>query len=232
MPPVYPLPAAALETYPESRRLRSHPGCQRHRPDRVSDIASCKIPFYLQNLSCMKDTAIEKALTYIEPGPVVLVSTFDGKKNNVMTISWTMPIDFSQHIVLTTGPWNHSFGTILQTKECVIGIPPADMIETVVKIGTVSGAGHDKFEMFGLRPLRAKKVKAPLIDGCIACLECRLVDHIEKYGFLILEVVRVAENPRCRDRRILHARGDGVFFADGQEFNCRELMSEKLPPGL
>lgn len=51
----------------------------------------------------MKEVPIEKALTYIEPGPVVLVTTSDGKKNNVMTISWTMAIDFDQHIVLTTG---------------------------------------------------------------------------------------------------------------------------------
>ena len=65
----------------------------------------------------MKEVPIEKALTYIEPGPVVLVTTSDGRKNNVMTISWTMAIDFDQHIVLTTGEWNYSFGTMMRTRE-------------------------------------------------------------------------------------------------------------------
>lgn len=37
----------------------------------------------------LKETDIEKSLYYMEPGPVVLVTSFDGKKKNVMTISWT-----------------------------------------------------------------------------------------------------------------------------------------------
>lgn len=97
----------------------------------------------------MQEVNIEKALTYIEPGPLVLVTTFDGLRNNVMTISWTMAIDFAQHIVLTTGPWNHSFNTLMEQRECVVCIPPVSMLETVVRIGMVSGTDVDKFEEFG-----------------------------------------------------------------------------------
>lgn len=180
----------------------------------------------------MKEVKIEKALTYIEPGPVVLVTTSDGKKNNVMTISWTMAIDFDQHIAITTGDWNYSFGTLMKTGECVVCIPPASMVETVVRIGMVSGADTDKFGMFRLTPLPAKTVGAPLLDGCMACLECKVEDYIEKYGFVILRVTRVVENPDCPDKRILHAKGDGRFTADGETFDCRDLMAEKIPPGL
>ena len=180
----------------------------------------------------MEEVDIEKALTYIEPGPLVLVTTFDGQRNNVMTISWTMAIDFAQHIVLTSGPWNHSFNILLDKRECVVCIPPVSMLETVVRIGMVSGTEVDKFEKFGLKALPARTVEAPLIDGCIACLECRVTDYIDRYGFIILKVTRVVENPDCTDRRIIHAIGDGTFTADGESFNCRELMSEKLPPGL
>ena len=180
----------------------------------------------------MEGVDIEKALTYIEPGPLVLVTTFDGRRNNVMTISWTMAIDFAQHIVLTTGPWNHSFTTLLETRECVVCIPPASMLETAVRIGMVSGAEVDKFEEFRLKALPARTVEAPLLDGCIACLECKVTDYIERYGFIILEVKRVVENPDCTDRRTIHAKGDGTFTADGESFNCRELMLDKLPPGL
>ena len=180
----------------------------------------------------MKDVGIEKALTYIEPGPLVLVTTFDGQRNDVMTISWTMAIDFAQHIVLTTGPWNHSFTTLLEKRECVVCIPPVSMLETAVRIGMVSGAEVDKFEEFGLKALPARTVKAPLVDGCIACLECKVSDYIDRYGFIILKVTRVVENPDCTDRRIIHATGDGTFTADGEFFNCRELMLAKLPPGL
>lgn len=120
----------------------------------------------------------------------------------------------------------------MNTRECVVCIPPVTMLETVVRIGDVSGANIDKFNMFGLTPLPAVTVNAPLIDGCIACLECKVVDCIEKYGFIIMKVTRVTVNPDCHDRRMIHAIGDGSFVADGETFNCRELMADKLPPGL
>ena len=45
----------------------------------------------------------------MEPGPVVLVTTNDGKQDNIMTISWTMVLDFTPVFALTTGEWNYSF---------------------------------------------------------------------------------------------------------------------------
>jgi len=41
----------------------------------------------------METFQISRAFTLIEPGPVVLVTTHDGTKNNIMTISWTMVVD-------------------------------------------------------------------------------------------------------------------------------------------
>lgn len=180
----------------------------------------------------MKEIKKEKALTFIEPGPVVLVTTYDGEKNNVMTISWTMAIDFAQHIVITTGPWNHSFETIMRTRECVVCIPNASMIETTVKIGMTSGTDTDKFKTFGLTALPAKYVQAPLIAECMACLECKVVDYIEKYGFIVLHVERVIKNEQSQDHRMFHAVGDGTFVIDGEKEEHRQLMAAKLPSGL
>jgi hypothetical protein len=62
----------------------------------------------------MKTIPISKSFTLIEPGPVILVTTSDGEKNNIMTISWTMVMDFSPRFAITTGPWNfpiRRFGT-------------------------------------------------------------------------------------------------------------------------
>lgn len=179
-----------------------------------------------------KELPLARALTFIEPGPVVLVTTFDGQRNNVMTISWTMAIDFAQHIAITTGPWNHSFEALMRTRECVVCIPPAERIEEVVRIGDVSGVDMDKFRTFGLTALPAATVAAPLIDGCMACLECKVVDYVEPYGFVIMQVTRVVENTASRSRRMVHAVGDGTFVADGERYDCRALMADKLPPEL
>ena len=71
----------------------------------------------------MRQLKLSMAFTLIEPGPVVLVATCDGSKNNVMTISWTMVLDFTPMFAITTGEWNYSFAALRKTKECVIAIP-------------------------------------------------------------------------------------------------------------
>lgn len=112
----------------------------------------------------MKKLPLNKAFTLIEPGPVVLITTFDGQQPNIMTISWTLVVDFTPVFAITTGPWNHSFAALRKTKECVIAIPTVDLLDKVVGVGTCSGTDTDKFEKFKLTPLPASQVKAPLID--------------------------------------------------------------------
>src|SRR4030042_565984 len=137
----------------------------------------------------MRKMQISKAFTLIESGPVVLVTTHDGNKNNIMTISWTMVVDFTPFFAITTGPWNYSFAALRKTKECVIAIPTADMLEKVVRIGTCSGADIDKFEKFMLTPVKGKNVKAPLIKECLANIECKVVDIVMRHNIVVLEGV-------------------------------------------
>lgn len=77
----------------------------------------------------MVELSIEKAFMFIEPGPVLLLTTNDDGKNNIMTLSWHMVMDFTPRIALSTGPWNHSFTTFMRTKECVLAIPTVDLAE-------------------------------------------------------------------------------------------------------
>src|SRR5512138_2930001 len=108
----------------------------------------------------MESMQIGKAFTLMEPGPVVFVTTNDGKKNNIMTISWTMVIDFTPKFAITTGPWNYSYAALRESKECVISIPTVDMLDKVVGVGTCSGVDTDKYEKFGLTPVSGIHVRA------------------------------------------------------------------------
>ena len=186
------------------------------------------------NISKYKKTDLSRCLLFIEPGPVVLVSSYnlETQQPNLMTISWTIALDFNHHIALCTGPWNYSFDLIMKTKECVVAIPPASMAETVIKIGDISGKDCDKFEKFGIKQLEAEKTDAPLIDGCVANLECKVVDFVKKYGLIILEVVNVWENEELKDEKLFHAYGDGKFVKDGEKMDLRKFMSDKVPEGL
>lgn len=180
----------------------------------------------------MRQLPLSKAFTLMESGPVVLVTTNDGDKDNVMTISWTMVMDFTPRFAITTGPWNHSYAALRKSGECVIAIPTVDMIDQVVGVGTCSGADTDKFERFGLTPLRGKHVRAPLVKECLANIECRLVDIVRKHNIVVLEGIAAYLDRSRREKRTLHAVGDGTFIADGDRIDRRKMMRAKLPPGV
>jgi flavin reductase (DIM6/NTAB) family NADH-FMN oxidoreductase RutF len=180
----------------------------------------------------MEKLELQQAFMLIEPGPVTMIATTQDGKANVMTLTWITVMDWTPRFALVTGPWNYSYGALMKNRECVVGIATADLIETVLDVGTVSGRSVDKFARFGLTPLPASHVGAPLIGECRANIECRVVDHIAKHDIFVLEGVAAWTNPAHKDKRLLHAVGDGTFTADGEVFHRRERMGDKLPPGV
>jgi len=180
----------------------------------------------------MKHLPLERAFTLIEPGPVVLITTHDGHRSNVMTITWTMVLGFSAEFAITTGPWNHSYTALRETGECVIAVPTVDLIDTAVGIGTCSGEDTDKFEKFGLTAVKAKHVRAPLIKECLANIECRVVDFVDRHSIIVLQGVAAYLDTARKERRTLHAVGDGTFIVDGDTIDRREMMRAKLPSGV
>ncbi|OPY89703.1 MAG: Flavoredoxin [Syntrophus sp. PtaU1.Bin208] len=180
----------------------------------------------------MEMMQISKAFTLIEPGPVVFVTTNDGTKNNIMTISWTMVVDFTPKFAITTGPWNHSYAALRKSKECVISIPTVDLLDEVVGVGTCSGADTDKFEKFGLTPVEGKHVRPPLIKECLVNIECKVIDIVEKHNIVVLEGIAAYFDNSRKEKRTVHAVGDGTFVVDGRKLNRREMMLSKLPDGV
>jgi flavin reductase (DIM6/NTAB) family NADH-FMN oxidoreductase RutF len=114
----------------------------------------------------------------------------------------------------------------------VLAVPTVDLIDTAVGIGTCSGRDTDKFERFGLTPVKARHVAAPLIRECLANIECRVVDIVERHNIVVLLGVAAWLDGARREKRTLHAVGDGTFIVDGRRIDRREMMRSKLPAGL
>ena len=180
----------------------------------------------------MRRIRISKAFTLMESGPVVLVTTNDGKNDNIMTISWTMVIDFTPLFAMTTGPWNYSYAALQKSRECVISIPTVDLIDQVIGAGTCSGANTDKFKKFGLTPVKGRHVRAPLIKECLANIECRVIDIIKRHNIVVLEGIAAYVDSSRKEKRTIHAIGDGTFVVDGRKLNRRRMMRSKIPDGV
>jgi flavin reductase (DIM6/NTAB) family NADH-FMN oxidoreductase RutF len=180
----------------------------------------------------MRRLKLGKAFTLMESGPVVLVTTHDGENDNIMTISWTMVIDFTPVLAITTGDWNYSFKALRKNRECVIAIPTVDMLDKVVGIGTCSGADTDKFAKFKLTAVHGKVVRSPLIKECLANIECKVIDIIKKHNIVVLEAVAAYLDTARKEKRTVHAVGDGTFIVDGRRIDRRKMMASKLPRGV
>lgn len=178
-----------------------------------------------------RDFPVSNVRRYLEPGPIVLVSSAHGGKTNVMTLGWHTVLEFSPSLVgcmISSG--NHSHEMIRRSGACVINLPTTALTDTVVGIGNTSGAEIDKFAHFGLTASKAKKVAAPLIDDCHASFECRIADDalVAKYNFFIFEVVaaHVARTPKHPET--LHYTGDGVFMVAGRVISRRGKFKPEM----
>jgi flavin reductase (DIM6/NTAB) family NADH-FMN oxidoreductase RutF len=114
----------------------------------------------------------------------------------------------------------------------VIAIPTVDLIDRVVGVGTCSGADTDKFIKFGLTPVKARHVRAPLIRECLANIECRVIDIVRRHNIVVLEGVAAYVDRSRKEKRTIHAVGDGTFVVDGRRLNRRKMMRSKIPDGV
>lgn len=170
---------------------------------------------------------LERVYRLIEPGPVILLTTASKGRANVMPMSWLTMMEFTPPLVgCVLSNCNHSFKALKATGECVINIPGSELVRPLVACGNCHGDAHDKFTEFGLTPLPASHVAAPLIAECPANLECRVIDRrlINKYNFFVLEVLQAWSTPALKTLRTLHHCGMGNFMVSGDHIKLRSKM--------
>jgi flavin reductase (DIM6/NTAB) family NADH-FMN oxidoreductase RutF len=166
------------------------------------------------------DFPVRNVRRFLEPGPVVLVSSAHKGQANIMTMGWHMVMEFQPALIsCCISSANHSFELVRKSKQCVINLPTVDLAATVVKIGNSSGRDIDKFEAFGLTAELATEVDAPLIAECYANFECRLLDAnwVKTYNVFVFEVVKAHVATRPKTPKTIHYRGDGQFMISGEE---------------
>ncbi len=174
---------------------------------------------------------VERVRRYLEPGPVVLLSSTWNGRHNIMTMGWHTVMEFSPSLVgclISAG--NHSFEMVRRSRECVINVPTTALTDELVGIGNTTGAEIDKFDHFELTAEKGQKVKAPLIRECCANFECRLADDslVGRYNFFIWEVVSAQAALSPKYPQTLHYTGDGVFMVSGKIISRRQ----RFLPGM
>jgi flavin reductase (DIM6/NTAB) family NADH-FMN oxidoreductase RutF len=169
-----------------------------------------------------RDFPVSDIRQLLEPGPTVLVSSAWKGKKNIMTMGWHTVMEFTPSLIgCVIADSNISFEMIRKSRQCVINIPTADMIDQVIGIGNSDGDKVDKFTKFSLTHVPGTEVAAPLIQECYANLECKIADTrlVNKYNFFILEVVKAHVATVPKHPQTLHYRGQGTFIKSGEVVN-------------
>jgi flavin reductase (DIM6/NTAB) family NADH-FMN oxidoreductase RutF len=163
-----------------------------------------------------KDLPVGDIRRFLEPGPIVLVSSAYGGEANILTMGWHMVMGFDPSLIgCYIWDQNHSFEMIRKSRECVINIPEYALAKKVVGIGNTSGRDVEKFARFELTAGQSETVKAPLIEECFVNFECKLTD------------VRLITCNVARCRYVCGARdGPPHFFLNEA---CRRRVMGRFP---
>jgi flavin reductase (DIM6/NTAB) family NADH-FMN oxidoreductase RutF len=144
-------------------------------------------------------------------GPVVLVTTSWHAKTNVMPVAYVMPLSFKPPLVgIAVHPSRHTHDMIRFSEEFAINVPGRSLIHHIQYLGSVSGKELDKFELTKLPTLKARKVGAPLIEGCIGYIECGLEDalRVGDHTLFVGRVVAASVDDEAFDETWLLADDD------------------------
>lgn len=110
----------------------------------------------------------------------------DGKPN-VMTCAWATPVSEEPPIVIVcVSKEAYTAKLIKETKEFGISIPTKELLNALWICGRTSGRDTDKFKQAKLKPVPARKIRPPVVDGCAGYIECRVrkvVEAGECYAF-------------------------------------------------
>jgi flavin reductase (DIM6/NTAB) family NADH-FMN oxidoreductase RutF len=185
---------------------------------------------------------LNQAYRLLNHGPTVLVTTAHGAKRNIMAAAWNMPLDFNPpKVAIVIDKNTYTRELVLASGSFAINVPCRAQAEMVVKVGSYSGRellgqpAADKFAAHGIQTFAAEKIAAPLVEGCVAWLECKLIPepHIQDtYDLYLAEVVaawadeRVFSDGRWHfeghdELRTLHHVAGGAFMTVSDTFQVK-----------
>lgn len=181
---------------------------------------------------------LPKAYRLLNHGPTVIVSAAHGGRRNAMAAAWAMPLDFMPPkvaVVLDKSTFTRSL--VEGAGTFALNLPCRALAGATFALGSTSGRDEaDKIGRLGLATFAGTAIGAPLLEGCVAWLECRLLPepHIQQaYDLFLGEVVAAQADARVfthgrwhfdaghDDLRTLHHIAGGAFFTIGDALQAK-----------
>lgn len=182
----------------------------------------------------------ERACRLVNHGPTVLVTAAHGARRNLMAAAWSMPVEFAPPRIAVVID-RKTFTRELVTASGTLGlcVPCRTQADLVYTVGSTSGRDlGDKFAAFGIGTFAGPALGLPMVEGCVAWMEARVIaePHAEQaYDTFFVEVVSAQADPRVfsegrwsfrddnADLHTVHHLGGGVFAVPSVTVAARVL---------
>ena len=182
----------------------------------------------------MRTVELKHAYRLLNHGPTVLVGSVHAGRSNVMAAAWAMPLDFdTPKIAVVVDKSTLTRELIDASGVLSLCVPTVAMKDLVMAAGSLSGKNcPDKLSRCKITTQAATQTGVPLVDGCIAQMECRVLPataHVAgPHDLILAEVIgawadeRVFSEGRWHfenaapELRSLHHVAGGHFYAIGE----------------
>lgn len=137
---------------------------------------------------------VTDARRLLNPGPVAIVTTSWRGLTNAAPVAWMAPLSMEPPLVgCVIHPHRHTADMIRFSESFAINIPGPALVKHTAFFGSQSGLNTNKIEAAGLEVFSPLVIDAPLLEGCLAWIECTLQDVIRlgDHSLFVGNVVKV-----------------------------------------
>lgn len=191
----------------------------------------------------MQNVDLKHAYRLLNHGPTVLVGSVHAGRSNVMAAAWAMPLDFDTPKIAVV------IDKATLTRELVdasgvlsLCVPCVAQRDLVMAAGGMSGKHHtDKLTRCHITTQPAPQTGVPLVDGCIAQMECRVLPataHVAgPHDLILAEIIGAWADQRvfsqghwhfedaAPELRSLHHVAGGNFYAIGEPVRALPVVA-------
>jgi flavin reductase (DIM6/NTAB) family NADH-FMN oxidoreductase RutF len=155
------------------------------------------------------------AVRLLQPSPLGLLTSQFRADTNVMTVAWLTAVSLDPpRIAVAIHPDRLSHEYVSRSEFFALNFPNMDLLSAVHRCGIESGRRGDKFIAAGITPVDAYALDLPLVEECVAHVECGVVERASfgDHDLFIGEPIVVAALGEAFDERWLVDTDAGKFI--------------------
>ena len=130
-------------------------------------------------------------VSHVMPCSVVLVTAGSSEKRDAMTATCMFISEDPPLLVVSVDKHSLTHEFIEESAEFTLNVVSTNQVDLAKKLGAMHGKNVDKFKSLGIATEPGTKVKAPIVTGAFASIECKVITSfpVSRYTAYVAEAI-------------------------------------------